>query len=193
MHVFVASILSECPAVKGLFRAIQYWVAYVYKSTNIPHTYIKWTFQTFESCYLPSRLGVLPAVTLFRRGCLSAMCGCCCLVFSSLPLVVISCLWFVSVMLLCFCLVMSFRCLLFFISLCPFSSSIIYRRYSNFSVTVMQQSQIYFLSRINAPIKRIGHPLTNQLAGRIDSFSLSGTIFSGPFSVKRTTLERARS
>ena len=61
------------------------------------------------------------------------MSGCCCLVFSSLPLVVISCLQLVSVMLLCFGLVMSLRCLLFLTSLFPFSSSIMY---SNFSVTV---------------------------------------------------------
>ena len=35
--------------------------------------------------------------------------------------------------------------------------------------------------RINAPVKRVGHSLTNQLAERINSFSLSGTIFSGLF------------
>ena len=35
MHVFVAPILSvKCLAVKGPFRLIQYWVTYVYKSTN---------------------------------------------------------------------------------------------------------------------------------------------------------------
>ena len=56
--------------------------------------------------------------------------------FSSLPLVVISCLRFVSVMLLCFDLVMSLRCLLFIICIFPFSSSSMHHQYSNFSVTV---------------------------------------------------------
>ena len=45
----------------------------------------------------------------------------------------------------------------------------------------MLQPQIYFLSRINAPAKRVGHSLTNQLAERINSFFLSRTIFSSPF------------
>ena len=61
--------------------------------------------------------------------------GCCCLVFCSLSLLVISCLWFVFVILLCFGLVVSLRCLLFLTSLFPFSSLIMYRRCSNFSMT----------------------------------------------------------
>ena len=34
------------------------------------------------------------------------------------------------------------------------------------------QSQIYLLSRINAPTKQFGHTLTNQQAVRIDSIFL---------------------
>ena len=45
----------------------------------------------------------------------------------------------------------------------------------------MLQPQIFFLSRINAPAKRFGHSLTNQLAERINSFFLSRTIFSSPY------------
>ena len=107
---------------------------YISRPTS-PHTYKSLKCSFYASCHSPYRLGVLPAVTLFRRGCLSVMSGCCCLMFCSLPLLVISCLWFVFVMLLCFGLVVSLRCLLFLTSLFPFSSSIMYRRYSNFSMT----------------------------------------------------------
>ena len=35
MRIFVGLIWSvKCPAVKGPFRSMQYWVSYVYKSTN---------------------------------------------------------------------------------------------------------------------------------------------------------------
>ena len=126
---------SDCVLVKRPLRHYQYWAAYVYKSTNILHTYKSLKCSFYVSCHSPYRLGVLPAVTLFRRGCLSTMPGRCCLMFCSLSLLGISCLWFVFVMLLCFGLVVSFRCLLFLTSLFPFSSSIMYRRYSNFSMT----------------------------------------------------------
>ena len=49
------------------------------------------------------------------------------------------------------------------------------------SIISLQQSQIYFLSRINVPAKRFGHTLTNQRAKRIDSYFLSRTIFLALF------------
>ena len=55
------------------------------------------------------------------------------------------------------------------------------------------QPQIYFLTRINAPAKRFGHSLTNQLAERINSFFLSRTIFSSPFFGVSTVREPAAS
>ena len=103
MHVFVAPILSvKCPAVKGPFRPIQYWVAYVYKSTNILHTYIKWTFQ----CHVA-------AVWCFLH-----------------------CHWWWYLVCSLFVIMLCLRCLLFLASHFPFSISIMYRRYSNFSVTL---------------------------------------------------------
>ena len=125
---------SDCAPVKKPLKALPI-LGRLCMSTNIPHTYKSLKCLFYASCHSPYRLGVLPVVTLFRRGCLSAMSGCFCLVCCSLSLLVISCLWFVFVMLLCFGLVVSLRSLLFLTSLSPFSSSIMYRRYSNFSMT----------------------------------------------------------